>query len=241
MKANEIIYAIREKLKEYTDDTRYTDDYIMYLVRINRAVLIRREYSNLQRTVDSEVLQTFCMNTEEVNESLCPECSTYYNNDNQCSIIRTIEQVPFTIELHNKNMIHRVVVFDENNPSNTQIGRPVNYISAERAVYAGSGDFEFNQIFAFLLPDGHMYLKSRTGIHRTIDKIGITAALENPDDASIFPDCYTGKTSCFNILEDRYPVKAWMESIIISEIVSELVNLKKLPADEVNNSKADIN
>lgn len=238
MKANEIIYAIREKLKEYPDDTRYTDDYIMYLVRMYRALLIRREYSNPQRIVDSEILQTICMPLEEVNSNSCYDASTYYNKE--CYIMRTIDKVPFTIELHNKNMIYKVGIQNCSTPTNNIIGIPINFISSDRAVYAGSGDFEFNQIFAFTLPDGHLYLKSRTGLHRTVEKINVTAAFDNPDDAAKFTGCNGEDTPCFDILSDRYPIKAWMEGVIISEIVKDLINLKGVPSDEVNNAKADV-
>ena len=224
MNVQDIIYAIREGLKEYTDDSRYTDDYIMYLVRIKRAALIRREYSNLQRTIDQETLQTICMTLEEVDDSDCPDCLI---DSTDCKIIRTVQKLPFTIELHNRSSITRIAFTQKSSAK-------INLVSRDKIVYAGEGAFEKKAIFAYLDNDGHIYLKSKINSYKSQEKISVTVLLDNPDDAALFVGCEGVNQPCYNILESRYPLKGWMEEAIRTQIISELANLKPLPADTVN-------
>lgn len=225
MNAENIIYAVREGLKEYTDDTRYTDDYIMYLVKNKRSFLIRREYSNLQRTIDQELIQTLCVGLEIVDDSDCPECIDYTSD---CTILRTKQPVPFTIELHNRNSITRIAF-------TKKTGRKINFVSKERFVYSGEGDYEKREIFAYLDNDGHIYLKSKSSGYASQDILSVSGLFDNPDDLTEF-EC-SGQECYSNI--SRYPIKGWMEEIIIKEIISELANLKQLPTDEVNNARDD--
>lgn len=225
MNAENIIYAVREGLKEYTDDTRYTDDYIMYLVKNKRSFLIRREYSNLQRTIDQELIQTLCVGLEMIDDSDCPECIDYTSD---CTILRTKQPVPFTIELHNRNSITRVSF-------TKKTGKRINFVSKERFVYSGEGDYEKREIFAYLDNDGHIYLKSKSSGYASQDVLSVSGLFDNPDDLAEF-EC-SGEECYSNI--SRYPIKGWMEEVIIKEIISELANLKQLPVDEINNARDD--
>jgi DNA-directed RNA polymerase subunit K/omega len=63
----EIIFAIREKLKEYVDDTRYTNRYLLKLVDLKRAVLIRQQYNQIQRSIDNQLEQLFVVATRALS------------------------------------------------------------------------------------------------------------------------------------------------------------------------------
>lgn len=226
MTATEIIYAIREKLKAYTDDSRYTDSYLYYLINLKRSLFIRREYNQLQRTIDTEVLQSICMELEEVADSVCPEC---YTGCSECTIMRTKLVLPKTIELHNRNTITKIGTVGA-------YDRPYNFVTMDRMPYVGHSKYENNFVFGALYPDGHLYFKSNSSTLRSIEYISVTALFENPDDVSAF-EC--NGSVCYNSVDYRFPIKAWMTDIIINEIVSELANLKQLQEDTNNNAKED--
>jgi hypothetical protein len=222
MTATEIIYAVREKLKAYSDDSRYTDSYLMYLINLKRAVYIRREYNQLQRTFDTDVTQSFCMELEEVDASVCPECAT----SQDCTIIRTKEKLPNTIELHSRGSIVKVSpvgIYD----------RPFSIISINKMPYAGEGRYENKYVFVALHPNGHLYFKSESSSYRGLQYVSVTALIENPDDILNF-EC--NSNTCYDPDRDHYPAEAWMVDIIISDIVRELANLKQLPEDKNNDA-----
>jgi hypothetical protein len=222
MTATEIIYAVREKLKAYSDDSRYTDSYLMYLINLKRAVYIRREYNQLQRTFDSDVVQTFCMELEEVDSSVCPECAACED----CTVIRTKQKLPNTIELHSRASIVRVSpvgIYD----------RPFSIVSMNKMPYAGEGKYESKYVFVALHPNGHLYFKSESSSYRGLQYVSVTALIENPDDLENF-EC--NSATCYDPDRDQYPTEAWMVDIIISDIVRELANLKQLPEDKTNDA-----
>src|SRR5690606_40092782 len=99
----EIIYAIREGLRDYTDDTRYSDDYLVFQFNLKRNVLLRREYNQLQRSIDSELTSTVCLDIELVDPSECPEC---YTNEG-CEVVRTVQRLPRLLELLSRPTITR--------------------------------------------------------------------------------------------------------------------------------------
>lgn len=232
MKQNEIIYAIREGLKEYVDDTRYTDSYLLYLVNLKRSTYIKREYNIIQKSVDEDVMQiaqNLCMPLELVSGSECPECG--FDTDD-CEVVRTVDKLPFTIEIKNRNLIHRIAPIGV-------FKTKFEYVTRERAIYAGEGTYEKNTVYAFYHPNGHIYLKSKQNFYKSLDAISVTAIFEDPNSISKFKGCGSPDSPCYSIDKDRYPIKSWMTSIIINEIIQELTRMKNLPEDEQNNSNDD--
>lgn len=225
MTATEIIYAIREKLNAYTDDSKYKDEYLMFLINLKRAAYIRREYNQLQRTFDTDILQSICMELEEVDSSVCLECQEI-GCDN-CQVIRTVKKVPNTIELHSRSSIIKVSpmgVFD----------KPFSLVNMFKMPYAGDGKYEDKYVFASVHPNGHIYLKSKQNFYRSLGYINVIALFENPDDVAEFK---CNGADCYSNIESNYPIEGWMVDFIITEIVNELANLKQLPTDVTNDAK----
>jgi hypothetical protein len=225
MKTNELIYAIREKLKAYTDDTRYTDDWLLYLIRLKRAVFLRREYNQLQRTIDPEVLQTICMPLTNVDESECPDC--YSISSPECFITRTVDKLPASIELHNRNTVVKIAPVG-------RFDKPFSIVNKSNFVYAGESRYERNIVFATVDTGGYIYLKSKNPFYKTLEAITVTLLFDNPEDANAF-EC--NGVACYDNSNDEYPIKGWMADIVITEIVNELANLKQIPTDTTNNAK----
>lgn len=225
MTATEIIYAIREKLKAYTDDTRYSDSYLMFLINLKRSFYIRREYNQLQRTFDSDVLQSVCMELEEVDSSVCPECKDLTITD--CLVIRTKKKVPKSIELHSRNSIVRVAPVGV-------LDKRFSLVSFIKMPYAGETKYESKFIFATIHPNGHIYLKAQDPAYKSLEFINVVGLFENPDDIAEY-SC--GSTPCYDYNVNDYPVAGWMTDIIITDIVNDLARLKSLPEDLTNDAK----
>lgn len=223
----EIIYAIREKLKAYTDDTRYTDDFLYFEFKNTTNTLIRQEYNQLQRTIDSEMLKTICLELEQVDASECPECTI----SEDCEVVRTVKKLPKYIELHNRNSITRVAPIGVMN-------RPINFTSRNRVTYIGEESYEKNQIYAFKHDNGHMYLKSKNPFFNTLEYITVTGLPEDPLQLKEY-SCDSSGTICFSENE-KYPINSWMANTAIDMIVSKLANLKQIPEDRTNDAKENV-
>jgi hypothetical protein len=225
MTVNEFIYTIREGIKEYVDDGRYSDSYLLHLGNLKRAFYIRREYNQYQRNVDADVLQTIAMELEEVDESMSPEFAPL--GDLECTILRTVDRVPPTIELHSKNTIFRVGPVGLTD-------KGFQHVELNRFPHTGYSKYEKRYTFSTLATDGRIYIKAVENYYRALDYIAVTGLYENPLDVAKFD--YDGEI-VFDYDNMVYPIEAWMTEFIIKDLIQELAGLKQLPVDEENNSK----
>lgn len=224
MIVDKLIYDVREALKEYSDDSELSDSYILYLYDIKRAKYLRQDINNSQRTIDISVVQTLCLELEEVNVN---ECGV----DLGCeTIIRTKRAIPTPLQLHTKSAVTRVAPAD-------RVSRPFNLITRDKAVYASGAPFP-NAVYAFLHNDDRIYLKSEGNALTFLECINVTGVFENPLDLIEYQNCCSCETaaSCFDIETTDYPIQPHYIDVIKSEIVSELAKLKVLKEDKTNDA-----
>lgn len=223
MLLKEIIYRIREQIKEGFDDSKVTDDYLANLFNTKRAFFIRREYNQIQRSIDNDVKQTIVMGLEDAEAE---DCDCGFADE----VLRTIQRVPHTIELHNANLITRIASPDH-------LAAPFSFISVDRAPFAGKNTFTKHHIFTYLHSNGHIYLfrRDKKEDFRSLEYISVTGVFDNPIDIVSFIDPITLQPY-FNYETDNYPVKQWMVDFVIQEIVRELNGLKAVPEDMDNNA-----
>lgn len=212
-----IIYNIREKLKEYVDDTRFTDDYLIFLIDTARAKYIKQQYNRIQRSVDDELIQTFLVEIEEVDSSDYAILDTTGN-----TITKTKLKIPNIIELDHKSLLLRVSSIDF-------LEKPMNIVGRKKFLYAGSNITDTDQIFVTKY-NKKIYIKSNKNLENKLDRISISGVLEHPTDIIPF----------LNTIDDFiYPITSSLTDIITSDIISTLANIKQLPTDTDNNSSDD--
>lgn len=224
MNISKLVYDVRESLKEYSDDTELSDSYIIYLYDIKRSKYLRQDINNSQRTIDISVLQSLCLELEEVNVNECGielGCET---------IIRTKRPIPTPLQLHTKTALTRVAPAD-------RISKPFNLISREKAVYASEAPFP-NSIYAFLHNDNHIYLTSKGNALNLLECINVTGVFENPLDLIEYKNCCScdEPTACFDIETTDYPIQPHYIDVIKNEIVNELARLDVIKEDKTNDS-----
>jgi len=224
-KLNEMSYDIRESIKAFSDDTETDDRYLHYLINTKRAKYLRQDLNNFQKTTDLSIQQTFCLGLEEVSAN---ECGVDLDCD---KITRTKKPLPKAIELHTKSAITKV------KPTN-KVSRPFNFITREKAVHVQDAVFG-KSIYAFLDVDNYIYFLSDSSDYKLIDCISISGVFENPQDLINYTNCCNCEedliTSCYS--EDtEYPLQPHYVDLIKSEIVNDLLKLKNVPEDKINDA-----
>ena len=224
-KISEIIYDVREAVRQYTDDSEISDKYILYLFNMKRSKYLRNDLNNLQITIDFTILQTLCLELEEVSINECGldiECET---------IMRTKQPLPKLLELHLKPSIISV------KPTN-KLSVPFNFVTKERAVYSSNSPFK-NSIFAFLDVDNHIYLTSQQDFVKLIECITVTAIFEDPLELQNYTNC-CGCTAeeepCFDYFNSKYPIQPHHIDGIREEIIQNLIRTLQIPEDKNNNA-----
>lgn len=223
-KYNEIIYDVREAIKEYVDDSEISNDYIGYLYNIKRAKYLRQDLNNYQRTVDNSVQQTYCAALEEVPMNRCGldfDCGT---------ILRTKKPVPKPLELHTKTAITHV-------KPTTRITTPFNFTTREKVAYVDAAPYA-RSLYAFLDDDDYIYVYSKNDAYKLLECISISGVFENPLDLALYSTCCNcaEETPCFDEATTDYPLQPHYIDLIRTEIIRELAAGKQIPEDMKNDA-----
>ena len=224
MTTNELIYDIKEYLMEYSDDTEYSNRYILYLWNTKRSKYLRQLLNDLTRKFDNIILQTLCMPLEVADPDTC-------GISYPCQILRTTETLPDLIELRSRSSL---------------ISAGPTDFTAERFKILQLKEVPFifdkpysNGIYAFQNLDNRLYIISKRDSHKLLECLSVTGLFEKPEDLKNFVnDCSeTPSTSvpCFSP-DDEYPMQSFLIDPIRSEILEQLLPRKQIVQDEINNA-----
>lgn len=220
----QLTYDIREAIKQIQDDSELDDRYIMYLWGLKRSKYLRNDLNNMQKTVDTSILQTLCLELEEVDINQC-------NVDYDCgTIMRTKRPIPKPLELHLKSALTSV------RPTN-RISIPFNFVSKEKAIYSQFSTYS-NAIYSFLDNDMYLYVISQSVSVKLIECISVTGIFEDPLELSKYTNCCGCLTApaCYDDLTTQYPLQPHHIDNIREEIIRSLLRGIQIPEDKNNNS-----
>ena len=225
MITDKIIYDVREALKQYSDDSEISDNYILHLFGIKRAKYLRQDLNNYQKTFDNSILQALCVDLEVVSANECSvttECDT---------ILRTTSPIPKPLELHTKVALLSV------KPTN-RIAIPFNFITKHRVPYIDGTRFK-ESLYAFLDSDGYIYVTAAEGnTFKLLDCLTITGVFEDPEDLQSFNNCCgcSDPLPCYDRATTDYPLQPHYIDLIKREIVQDLLQFLQIPEDKENDS-----
>lgn len=226
MTLDKLIYDIREGLNQYEDDSEISDRYITYLINIKRAKYLRQDLNNYQRVADNSIIQTLCIDLEEVSIN---ECGLDYECD---TILRTTKPIPKPLELHTKSALTSI------KPTN-RLAVGFNFITKKRASTLGGATFN-KALYAFLDPDGHIYVTSGSDNNhfKLLECLTISGIFSDPLELSEFSNCCgcDDSTTCFDESTTEYPLQPHFIDLIRDEIIKALIVKLNIPEDKENNS-----
>lgn len=230
MNLNEISFDLLSIIRGggmLSDDDELDIRYIKYWVKTQRALWIHNDL-NKGRSVDTNIIQDLgCVAMETTDASTC--CLLPSN----CSVFRSVQDIPVTIQLNNSDLITHV------GPVNMMIPTSFSYIPYQQALWSGNGRYNFNTTFAFLY-NNKIYLKvpPENLLGNAITYINIRGVFEDPEEVRRFSTC--NGQSCYTD-NSKYPVNMWMIDYMKTAILN--ANIKILlttPVDKTNNSNQDL-
>jgi len=221
---NKLVYDAREAVRQLVDDTNISDRYIIYLYNILRAQRLRQDANDLQKITDNSVLQTLCLEVEEVDAGTC---NTSFDCD---TVMRTVRPIPKPLETHLKAALTAV------RPTN-RIAVPFNFVTKEKALYSKYSPFKY-AIYAFLDDDLHIYFLSESNAIRLLSCVTITGIFEDPLELKSYVNCCGCNTPppCFDLMTTDYPLQPHHIVSIREEIIQNLLRTIQIPEDKNNNS-----
>lgn len=216
---NEVIYSVRERIRQHTDDSDIDNRQILFELNVQRGLVYRNEYNKNNRTIDDEAKQIVCVPMEYTTAEACG-C----NDD--CKYLRSSIKLPTFIELHDKIAITHV--------KSVEIGSiPFSYVSYSKFPFVGKNKYNKNAVFVTLHPSGYLYVKSANPNFKLIEKVLVHGIFENPLEAAKLCD----EANCpDDIFESQYPAKSYILAYILDIVTNVFINKLQVPKDLINNA-----
>lgn len=208
----EIIYSIRERLREIIDDSNIDDREIIFYVNNLKNKLYRNLYNQRSRIVDEEIKQDLNV-TLELKEELCK---------NNIIVLKSKNPLPKTMMLNHKNAIFKISSFDVTDIS-------FSLVSFNRFPYTGYKHPKL--IYATVDNNNYLYLKSSNKLMNMMEEVEITLILENPLDI----EKYDGT---FDLDTFEYPLNSNFFPEIQEQVIQILASKLQIPEDKNNDSES---
>ncbi|AGO48963.1 virion structural protein [Cellulophaga phage phi14:2] len=224
MKLDKLVYDIREGLKEYSDDSEFSNRYIEYLIGINRSFYLKQELDKFGSSFNTSILQSFCSPIEKVNAN---ECGITLGCD---YIYRTSLAIPELLQLSTRDALYRVA-------SVNRLSKPFDIIDRLRAPFANHSIFK-KAIKVFLHNDDRLYFILPTD-DTLLENVSITGVFEDPLDLALERYCTECNTECYDPYEHNYPLTPHLIKLVRNDIIRELSGRERLKEDTNNNQQDD--
>ena len=224
MTTNELIYSVKELLKNHSDDSLVSNTHILHLFNAQRAMFLRQLYSKRSKAFDSSAIQSFCMPMEMVDKGLCGITT-------DCFVLRSTDRIPTVLSIRNRGTITYI------GPSMVgaeafDIVKPSEINSCMQDKYATTTAF---------IQDGYVYVSGVSPAVARIKCLKVEGIFEDPmelENCNTCEGCNTSKEShCFT-LESTYPVPGHLVSLMTKEVLKSFILTHKLEdqRDVTNNS-----
>lgn len=219
MTYREAIYMVLDEIKGTSDDSLYTEDHIMFLLKNYRAFLLKQRYSDIKKPIPESNYQTICLDLTEVPAISGEPCEggTY---------LRSKVKVPFLMKIGTPRVY----------PIDYYQGE-ITIVSRDRMRYVGYNKYLQNIIYCSLGPDNYLYFKSSNPQYLYLEKVKVTGIFEDLQLASEL-QCENDK-EC-DILDRTFPIEDSLVPPLIQLIVEELTKAEYKPEDKENNSDDDL-
>lgn len=162
MTYKELVYMALDALKIHSDDAKFTEDHVIFLLNKYRAYALQQKYSKTLEVVNNANYQTIL-----IEFGMYPP---FYKSDNK---------IPSIINI----TIPKVFIGNNKFPQS-----PIVFISEDRFRYVGNNRFLNNIIYCTIGSDSYLYLKTLDASHKTCY---LTAVFEDAVLAERF-NGYTG-------------------------------------------------
>lgn len=216
MTLNQIVSDIRNIATSGSNpiDFRIEDAQLRFWIHEIRSMLISQAIQKRQDTSDIWIQTVSCMELELVDSSECCEIET------DCPILRTVNQLPATIEVSADNSILRV-----SDPMGNTIPRTTPFAS------------RYDKYNKYTKDTTKWYQKNRYIYiinNEYLENINVDIIAEDPTSLASFTNC--GGSTCYNDNGD-YPCSLKMANDITNIILkTKVFPFLQLPQDNTNNA-----
>lgn len=205
----ELVYSIKELMKEHTDDTLMSDRHILFLFNTYRAKYLRQLYSNRAKELDSSSTQTLCLDMEKVDKGVCGITV-------DCTVVRSKIKLPDLLSLRGRSALISA------GPAIVGTER-FEVINADEANICMSDKFATTSVF---IEDNYLYVVGNTPASNLIKCIRVTGIFSDPDSLEDFNNCCNCDDKPEPCLTDEtdYPIPGHLIPEISKEVLNDFLS-----------------
>lgn len=210
MDITKLIYAIKEYLRDYSDDYKYPDLYIKQLIEDKRVALIKEKMKKSTSIPSHEWFSNITLDLERVDRPLGQ------------LLLKSTKPVPKII-----NVVFNGLLVDSVSPID-QIGRPFRFTTRKLSSYYQYENFV--RPMSYIDYDNYLYVVSEDVAFQRLQQVILRACFEDTEQLKEFDE---------NI-DKNYPLSYGDADLIYKDILNELINGINIPEDKLNDGKPDI-
>ena len=210
----ELVYMVLDLLKIHSDDSKFTEDHVMYLLSKYRAFILKQMSTNKNNGITNEPSES---NYQSYDVNLSKYTSKVEHLNNKWLYLKSTDTVPNILDIGHIS-IYPLNYFDGD----------ITYISRERFKFVGHNRFLSNIIYATIGPDNYVYLKCVKEVP-IINSVKIDAIFESPKEVE-------GKDSYEGMLDDTFPTEDALIPSILELVLRDLTNGLYKPSDDINDA-----
>lgn len=208
-----------DQLKLSSDDTFFTNDHILYLLKRYRGLYLSQKYKDVRKEIPESNYQTICLDLIQVPAISGEPCEGG-------TFLRTRNKIPSLLTIGDAKVY----------PTDYYIG-DITMVSRERMKYVGHNRWLQNIIYCSIAPDGYMYFKSSNPQYLHLENVRMTGIFEDIDEVE---ELSCDKESSCDILDRKFPIEEALIPQLIDTVVKFMTSGLYKPEDDDNNAKDDI-
>lgn len=220
MKARELVYTIIDQAKILSDDSDFNEDEILFLLGKYRAFIIEQRYLKDNSAPSDSNFQAICIELEQNTPLEGIACGETY--------LRSVDKIPSTIG-NNTPVISILDMMMSDN---------LIFVNKERIKFVGNRSYEKNFIYATIMADGHLWVKSKNPQYKYLEKVrmyGIFNDFELAHNLS----CDEEDSPC-DVLDAEFPMDDALVPTLIEAVLKDILGATYRPKDFRNNAMDDM-
>lgn len=227
MTYRELVYMALDSLKIHSDDSKFTEDHVIFLLNKYRAYALQQKYSKTLEGVNNR-------NYQNINIELKTDIKAFLQDISGGKILKSNKEIPsiINISLPEVQIETTVVEGEEENAVTYEGNESIVFTTEDRIRYTGFNRFLKKVIYCCIDKNNIFILKCADNERiKNIKKVYLSAIFSDPISVFNF------NASDLDILDEEFPLEDVLVPTVLELVLKDLTNGIYKPSDDTNNAQ----
>lgn len=227
MTYRELVYMALDALKIHSDDSKFTEDHVIFLLNKYRAYILQQKYSKTLEGINNR-------NYQSINIELKTDIKAFLQDISGGKILKSNKEIPsiINISLPEVQIETTVVEGEEENSVTYEGNESIVFTTEDRIRYTGFNRFLKKVIYCCIDKNNIFILKCADNERiKNIKKVYLSAIFSDPISVFNF------NASDLDILDEEFPLEDVLVPAVLELVLKDLTNGIYKPSDSTNNAQ----